>query len=119
MADGSAALVVRREGGGQRQRLSIADNLEAYGKVWVAFQDGAEIFEAGDGHAVGRGDPIARLETHSFGRAPGFDGAGDRHKGDLACYPSEAGVEDGGEDQVGGWASGGDKQADQDRTEPE
>ena len=71
VADGSAVLVVRREGDGQRQRLSIPDNLEAYGKVWVAFQDGAEIFEAGDGHAVGRGDPIARLETHSFGGLPG------------------------------------------------
>ena len=85
MADGSAVLVVRRQGDGQRQRLSLADNLEAYGKVGVAFQDGAEIFEAGNGYAVSRGDPIARLETHSFGRAPGFDGVGDCHKGDLAC----------------------------------
>ena len=119
MADCLAVLVVRREGGGQRQRLSIADNLEADGKVRVAFEDGAKIFEADDGYAVGRGDPIARLETHSFGRAPRFYGAGDCHKGDLACYPSEAGVEDGGEDQVGNWASGRDNQADQDRTEPE
>ena len=66
-----------RKGGRQRKVSRIPHNVEADVKVRVAFQDGAEIFKAGDGYAVGRGDPIAWLETDNLGRAPGLDGAGD------------------------------------------